>query len=142
VILDRFRVEGQVAIITGAGRGIGAGSAIALAQCGANVVIASRTQSDLDSVANAVSHAGQRAVTVACDLMDLGAVGALAQVAKDEFGRIDIVVNNVGGTIPLPFLDTTTQYLEEAFHFNVATAHALNLAAVPIMLDTAARLRA
>jgi 7-alpha-hydroxysteroid dehydrogenase len=136
VILDRFRVEGRVAIVTGAGRGIGAGSAIALAQCGANVVIASRTQSDLDDVANAVSHAGQRAVTVACDLMDLDAVGALAQVAQEEFGRIDIVVNNVGGTIPLPFLDTTTQYLEEAFHFNVATAHALNLAAVPIMLDT------
>ena len=75
-------------------------------------------------------------MSVACDLMDLEAVGSLAEVAKNEFGRIDIVVNNVGGTIPLPFLDTTTQYLEEAFHFNVATAHALNLAAVPIMLET------
>ena len=58
MILDRFRVEGQVAIITGAGRGIGASCALALAQCGANVVIASRTQSDLDSVANAVAIVG------------------------------------------------------------------------------------
>jgi 7-alpha-hydroxysteroid dehydrogenase len=135
VILDRFRIDGQVAIVTGAGRGIGAGSAVALAQCGADVVIASRTQSDLDEVAGDVEAAGRRAVTVACDLSDLDAVAALAAVAQREFGRLDVVVNNVGGTIPLPFLDTTTQYLEEAFHFNVATAHALNLAAVPIMLE-------
>jgi 7-alpha-hydroxysteroid dehydrogenase len=134
VILDRFRIDGQVAIITGAGRGIGAASALALAQCGADVVISSRTASDLDAVAGAVEATGRRAVTVACDLMDLDAVSALAGVAQREFGRIDVVVNNVGGTIPLPFLDTTVAYLEEAFHFNVATAHALNLAAVPTML--------
>ena len=46
-----------------------------------------------------------------------------------------MVVNNVGGTIPLPFLDTSPEYLEEAFHFNVTTAHALNLEAVPLMLE-------
>jgi len=135
VILDRFRVDGKVAILTGAGRGIGAGSALALAESGADVVIASRTQSDLDMVAARVEALGRRAVSVACDLNDLDAVADLARVAQDTFGRIDIVVNNVGGTIPLPFLDTTTAYLEEAFHFNVTTAHALNLACVPVMLE-------
>ena len=135
MILDRFRVDGKVAILTGAGRGIGAGSALALAEGGADVVIASRTQSDLDLVVARVEALGRRAVSVACDLNDLDAVADLARIAKDHFGRIDIVVNNVGGTIPLPFLDTTTAYLEEAFHFNVTPAHALNLASVPVMLE-------
>jgi len=135
VILDRFRIDGQVAIITGAGRGIGAGSAVALAECGADVVLAARTQSQLDEIAHAVETAGRKAITVACDLSDLDVAAALAEIAAREFGRIDVVVNNVGGTIPLPFLDTTPEYLEEAFHFNVATAHALTRAAVPSMIE-------
>jgi 7-alpha-hydroxysteroid dehydrogenase len=134
VILDLFRLDDRVAIITGAGRGIGAASALALAECGADVLIASRTQSDLDDVASRVAGTGRRAVTVVADLSDLDAVRGLAEVAQREFGRVDVVVNNVGGAIPLPFLDTTTDYFEEAFRFNVSTAHALNLAAVPLML--------
>ena len=66
--------------------------------------------------------------------MDLDAVAGLADAAYDEFGRLDIVVNNVGGTIPNALLDTDPAYLEEAFHFNVSTAHALTRAAVPQML--------
>ena len=57
--------------------------------------------------------------------------------AFDAFGRLDTVVNNVGGTIPNTFLDTDVAYLEEAFHFNVSTAHALSRAAVPLMLAAA-----
>ena len=66
--------------------------------------------------------------------MDLEAVAGLADAAYEEFGRLDIVVNNVGGTIPNALLDTDPAYLEEAFHFNVSTAHALTRAAVPQML--------
>jgi len=135
MILDLFRLDGKVAVITGAGRGIGAASAVALAECGADVVIASRTQSDLDAVAARVAAVGRRAITVAGDLADLDVLRSLATAAQSEFGRLDVVVNNVGGAIPLPFLDTTPEYLEEAFHFNVATAHALNLVAVPLMLE-------
>jgi len=135
MILDLFRLDGKVAIITGAGRGIGAASAVALAECGADVVIAARTQSDLDAVVERVAATGRRAISAAVDLTDLDAVRSLASMAQREFGRVDIVVNNVGGAIPLPFLDTTPEYLEEAFHFNVSTAHALNLAVVPLMLE-------
>jgi len=137
VITDRFRIDDQVAIITGSGRGIGAASALALAECGAHVVIASRTASDLDQVAHRVEALGRRAVTVPCDLADLTAIAERAANGCREFGRIDIVVNNGGGAVALPFLMTTPEYMEEAFHFNVATAHALNLAAVPIMLERA-----
>ena len=60
MILDRFRIDGQVAIVTGSGRGIGAASAIALAEVGADVVIASRTQSDLDGVKAQIEALGRR----------------------------------------------------------------------------------
>jgi 7-alpha-hydroxysteroid dehydrogenase len=135
MILDLFRLDGKVAIVTGAGRGIGAASALALAECGADVVIASRTQSDLDHVAEQVAKTARRAVSVAGDLADLDVVRSLVSLAQNEFGRLDVVVNNAGGAIPLPFFDTTPEYLEEAFHFNVSTAHALNLAAVPLILE-------
>lgn len=136
-ILDRFAVTDQVAIITGAGRGIGAATAVALAQAGADVVISARTAEQLEEVAVRVRDAGRRALAVPADLSDLDAVAGLAEAAHAEFGRIDTVVNNVGGTIPNAFLDTDVGYLEEAFRFNVSTAHALSRAAVPLMLDGA-----
>jgi 7-alpha-hydroxysteroid dehydrogenase len=134
VILDRFRVDGQVAVVTGAGRGIGAATAVALAQAGADVVIAARHADQLEKVAAQVEEAGRRAIVVPADLMDLDTAAGLADRAVDELGRLDIVVNNVGGTIPNALLDTTPEYLEEAFHFNVSTAHALVRAAVPHLL--------
>lgn len=133
-ILDRFAVTDQVAVVTGAGRGIGAATAVAFAEAGADVVISSRTAAQLEAVAERVRAAGRRALVVPADLSDTDAVAGLAQAAYDEFGRLDTVVNNVGGTIPNAFLDTDVAYLEEAFHFNVSTAHALSRAAVPLML--------
>ncbi len=134
MILDRFKVEGRVAVVTGAGRGIGAATALALAEAGADVVISARHADQLAQVQAAVEEVGRRALVVPADLMDLGAAAGLAQAAYDEYGRLDIVVNNVGGTIPNAFLDTDPGYLEEAFHFNVSTAHALTRAAAPLML--------
>jgi len=135
MILDLFRLDGQVAVITGAGRGIGAASAVALAECGADVVIAARTQKDLEHVSELVAATGRHAFVVVGDLNDLEVVRSLVATAQREFGRLDVVVNNVGGAIPLPFFDTSPEYLEEAFHFNVTSAHALNLVAVPLMLE-------
>lgn len=121
-------------MVTGAGRGIGAAAAVALAQAGADVVIASRTRADLEDVAARVAETGRRACVVPADLSDLDQVTALAATAEMEFGRLDIVVNNVGGTYPRPLLETTPEFLEAAFHFNVATAHALVRAATPLLL--------
>lgn len=133
-ILDRFAVPGHVAIVTGAGRGLGAATAVALAEAGADVVISARTADQLEVVAEQVRATGRRCVTVAADLSDLDAVAGLAQTAYDELGRLDVVVNNVGGTGPRDFLGTSVGYLERAFSFNVSTAHALTRAAVPLML--------
>ena len=133
-ILDRFSVAGQVAVVTGAGRGLGAATAVALAEAGADVLISARTERQLDRVAEQIRAIGRRAVVVAADLSDLDAVAGLAQAAYDELGRLDTVVNNVGGTFPTEFLKTSNEFLNEAFSFNVTTAHALTRAAVPLML--------
>jgi 7-alpha-hydroxysteroid dehydrogenase len=134
MILDRFRLDGRTAVVTGAGRGIGAGSAIALAEAGADVVISSRTKEQLEDVAAQIEALGRHAVVVPADLNDLEAVAGLAESARSAFGRLDVVVNNVGGAMPRAFLDTSPGFIERAFHFNVATAHALTRASVPIML--------
>lgn len=136
MILDRFLLTDQVAVVTGAGRGIGAATAVALAQAGADVVLSSRTEEQLQEVAAQVEAAGRRALVVPADLSDLDAVAGLAQAAVDAFGRLDVVVDNLGGSMPRPFAHTSPRFLEEAFHFNVTTAHALNRAAVPLMLET------
>jgi 7-alpha-hydroxysteroid dehydrogenase len=135
--MDRFRLTGRAAIVTGAGRGIGAATAIGLAQAGADVVIAARSEDQLREVAREIEKAGRRALVVPADLNDLEAAAGLAGAAVEAFGRIDVVVNNVGGTIPQAFLDTTGEYLAEAFHFNVGTAHAVTRAAVPHMTEGA-----
>lgn len=134
MILDRFRITGRVAVVTGAGRGIGAATAIALAQAGADVVISARTEDQLAKVAREIEAAGRRAVVVPADLSDLDAAAGLADAAVDAFGRLDIVVNNVGGALPRPFLATKPRHLADAFQFNVTVAHRLTQAAVPHLL--------
>ncbi|OBI86575.1 SDR family oxidoreductase [Mycobacterium asiaticum] len=135
MILDRFRLDDKVAVITGAGRGLGAAIALAFAEAGADVVIGSRTQAQLDEVAEQVRAAGRQAHVVAADLAHPEETAKLAGAAVEAFGKLDIVVNNVGGSMPNTLLTTSTKDLKDAFTFNVGTAHALTVAAVPLMLE-------
>jgi 7-alpha-hydroxysteroid dehydrogenase len=135
VILDRFRLDDKVAVITGAGRGLGAAIALAFAEAGADVVIAARTQSQLEEIAEQVRATGRRAHIVTADLSHPEETAKLAGQAVEAFGKLDIVVNNVGGSMPNTLLTTSTKELKDAFTFNVGTAHALTVAAVPLMLE-------
>ncbi|ALI25172.1 7-alpha-hydroxysteroid dehydrogenase [Mycolicibacterium fortuitum] len=135
MILDRFRLDDKVAIVTGAGRGLGAATALAFAEAGADVVIAARTKSQLDEVAEQVAATGRRAHVVVADLAHPESTAELAATAVEAFGKLDIVVNNVGGTMPAPLMNTSAKDLRDAFTFNVSTAHALTCAAVPLMLE-------
>src|SRR5512139_1888960 len=106
MILDMFHLRDRVAIITGAGRGIGAAIATAFAEVGADVVIGARTESELLQVADSVKKAGRRAAVVPGDLNTRRCMEMLVQRALHDFGRLDIVFNNAGGSLPMPFLNT------------------------------------
>ncbi len=134
MILDRFRLDGKVAIVTGAGRGIGEGAALAFAELGANVVCAARTPEQIEAVAEKVREHGGRALAVPCDVMETAQLDEVVAQTLKEFDRIDILVNNAGGTPPRPALDTSEEMFEAAFRFNVTTAFALSRRAIPHML--------
>ncbi|MBM4265105.1 MAG: glucose 1-dehydrogenase [Deltaproteobacteria bacterium] len=135
MLLDRFRLDGKVALVTGAGRGIGAGCARAFAEQGADVVCAARSLDQVEAVAKDLRGLGRRATAVACDVMQREQLERLVQQTMDEYGRIDILVNNAGGFPPVPFLRTSERAFEEAFRFNVTTAFLMSRFVIPKMLE-------
>lgn len=132
-LLNKFRLDGQVALITGAGKGIGAGIARAFAEAGADVVLGARTEADLEAVAADIEACGRRAVVQVTDVLQFDQLQRLADVAMTEFGRLDILVNNAGGFPPKPVSQTTAREFESAFRFNVATAFELSRICAPLM---------
>jgi 7-alpha-hydroxysteroid dehydrogenase len=128
-------LDGKVAIVTGAGRGIGAATALGLAEAGADVVLAARTAAQLEAVAEQARAFGVRTSVAPTDVVDTDNLVALVDRTVAELGRVDVVVNNAGGTTPRPFLDTSPGFLERAFHFNTTTAFVLSKAAAPHMLE-------
>ena len=136
--LDAFRLDGKVAIVTGAGRGIGASIARTFADAGANVVLTARTKDQLDEVAAEVRAMGREALVIPADVNDNDVLEEIVARTMTDFGRIDVVVNNAGGTMPRPFLDTSPGFFERSFHFNVTTAFVLSKAATPHLLASGA----
>ena len=135
MILDRFKVDGRVAVVTGAGRGIGRGVSIALAEAGANVVLAARRDNTLQEVAGIVEQHGGRALVVPTDVWVPEQLDRLVERALEEFGGVDFLVNNAGGTLPGPALQCTDAELDKAFHFNVTTAFHMSRALAPSMAE-------
>jgi NAD(P)-dependent dehydrogenase (short-subunit alcohol dehydrogenase family) len=97
MILDSLKLDGKVAIITGAGRGLGRAMAVRFAQAGADVVVAARTLSELEQTAAQVQPTGRKCLIAQTDVTRSDQVNAMAQAAIKEFGRIDILINNAGG---------------------------------------------
>lgn len=116
--LDKFSLDGQVAIITGGGAGIGKGIAEHFAGAGAKVVVSDLKKETADEVARAINDAGGKAIGVPCDVTDEEARKKLVDDAVKEFGKITILVNNAGGGGPQPF-DMPMKKFEWAYELNV-----------------------
>jgi len=135
MILDRFRLDDKVALVTGAGRGIGQGIALAFAECGAHVVCSARSQQEIDATAERVRGFGRKALAVSCDVNERAQLENLVAETMREFGRIDVLVNNAGGWPPKPALQTSEKYFEQALRFNVTSAFLLSRFVIPHMLE-------
>jgi NAD(P)-dependent dehydrogenase (short-subunit alcohol dehydrogenase family) len=124
-----------VALVTGAGRGLGAVAALALAQAGAEVLLLSRTRSQLEEIQKNIIDGGGRAKIVVCDVTDSQQFDS----EVDRLDRLDILVNNAGMNIPQPFVEVSESHLDKMLALNVRSAFLVAQAAVRKMLEASDR---
>lgn len=128
---ELFRLDGCVAMVGGAGRGIGAATAAVLAQAGATVAVVSRTTEQIEAVAASIVDAGGAALAVSADLSDPASTEVAIERVVGELGGLDVLVGVTGGSFPKAFLDTSDRSLTMAFERNVVDGLRLVRLAVP-----------
>jgi 7-alpha-hydroxysteroid dehydrogenase len=132
--LEQFKLDGQVAIVTGAGRGVGEGIAKVLAEAGASIVGTSRTEEQIAETIKDIENAGGTGLGLVADAMSRADGERVVDAAMDRFGRIDILVNNVGGSSYARFLDITDEDFKHTFDWCVTSAFIMSQLAAPHML--------
>jgi NAD(P)-dependent dehydrogenase (short-subunit alcohol dehydrogenase family) len=128
-------LDGRVAIVTGAGQGIGKGIALGLAAFGADVVCAERNPETLAETVAEIEAKGRRALASLTDVREGEAVEAMVKATVEKFGRIDILVNNVGGTFRTPFLEVNERGWEAVLRANLKSTFHCCRAVAPVMIE-------
>jgi NAD(P)-dependent dehydrogenase (short-subunit alcohol dehydrogenase family) len=132
---DVFALDGRVAIVTGAGTGIGRATARVLADYGADVVLAGRRRELLEQTASDIDERGRRSVVVPTDITDEAACAALVSAAVGELGRVDVLVNNAGGSINKPPAEWTAPEWHQIVDQNLSGAWFMSLHAGRHMVE-------
>jgi NAD(P)-dependent dehydrogenase (short-subunit alcohol dehydrogenase family) len=140
--LPNFDLTGRVAIVTGGSDGIGKGIALAMAEAGADIVVAARRQEKIDAAVTEIKAAGRRAIGVSVDVSDPAQIGSIVDASMGEFGKIDILVNNAGSSWGATFkrgllLELDASDFDGAFSTNVRSQLLCGKAVVPIMQQQA-----
>jgi NAD(P)-dependent dehydrogenase (short-subunit alcohol dehydrogenase family) len=104
-VLDKFRLDGKVCIVTGASRGLGRAIAAALAEAGADVAAVARSQGAIEETAQAIRQQKRKALAIPCDVHDSKSVNRMVEDVLNEFGQIDVVINNAGGGDMKPIME-------------------------------------
>ena len=131
--MTSFRLDGRVALVTGAGQGLGASISIAYAKAGASVVLLGRTESYLKDTADAIRKAGGEASLIVCDVTN----DEKLRKAVSGLDRLDILVNNAGTNFPEPFIEVSDNHLDAMLDLNVRACFVAAQAAVQVMLKSA-----
>lgn len=134
-IVDSFRLDGRVALITGAGKGIGEGIALGLAEAGTDVALVARTRADLERVAEEIRRLGRRALIVPCDVADVSAVPEAVQKVVDAYGQIDILVNCAGIQRRMAVLEATVEGWEQVINTNLRSVYFTTQAVGKVMVE-------
>lgn len=132
--LERLRLDDKVAIVTGAGRGVGQGIARVLSEAGASIVATARTADQVEATAQEIRASGGKAVALAGDVTSRADNERAVEAAMDAYGRIDIVINNAGAGGMKPFLDLTLDDLESSYRLNAGSTFMMTQLAAPHML--------
>lgn len=124
-IFRQFSLEGQVAVVTGAGKGIGRACAVTLAKAGADVALFARTEADLQAVKAEIEALGRRAIAVQGDVNKEEDLDQLIVRTVEELGKINVLINNVGGGGPNDPRKVAGKAVREMLAFNVVPAYTL-----------------
>ena len=136
-VLDKLRLDGKIAVVTGAGRGLGRAMALALADAGCDIVAAARTRPQIEETAELVRTKGRRSLVVPTDITDPASVQAMVDATIAEFGRIDILLNNAGGAtagMGKPLEEVTDEEWRLGIDTNLSGAFYCCRAVIPHML--------
>jgi gluconate 5-dehydrogenase len=138
MIEKNFDLSGRVAIVTGAGRGIGKSIAVGLAEYGANIVLCSRTLSELEQVAQKINALGRKTLPFVIDITQTSEIDHLISETQDKFKRIDVLVNNAGAMLVSPALEINESDWKLVMDTNVKAPFFLSqrVAQVMVQLDT------